>query len=114
MRLTVLGPGHPFRGGISRTTTSLVAALANRGHSLAYLTPRRQYPRLLFPGGDDRDPRACPELDCARAVLDPMNPLSWAETRRAAESDRADAWVIRSGAGAPSGQPHSATMGKRP
>ena len=26
-RLTVFGPGHPFRGGIARTTTALVQAL---------------------------------------------------------------------------------------
>ncbi len=94
MRLLVLGPGHPFRGGIARTTTELVRALAARGHELRFLTPRRQYPPWLFPGAGDRDPAACPRLDCAEAALDPLNPLAWPRGRRRARAVAAEAWVL--------------------
>jgi glycosyltransferase involved in cell wall biosynthesis len=94
MRLTVFGPGHPYRGGIARTTTDLVAALEARGHELLFLTPRRQYPKGIFPGGDDRDPDACRRLDCAEAALDPLQPLSWPGSKRRALGHQAEAWIL--------------------
>jgi glycosyltransferase involved in cell wall biosynthesis len=96
MRLVVLGSGHPFRGGVARTTTELVRALEARGHQVRFLTPRRQYPGWLFPGADDRDPEACPRLVCAEAVLEPLNPLAWSASRRRALAVAADAWVVPS------------------
>jgi glycosyltransferase involved in cell wall biosynthesis len=94
MRLIVFGSGHPYRGGVARTTTDLVSALESRGHDTLFLTPRRQYPKWLFPGASDRDPDACRRLDCAEARLDPLQPLSWPSSRRRAEDYRADAWIL--------------------
>jgi len=94
MRLIVFGSGHPYRGGVARTTTDLVSSLVARGHRVHFLTPRRQYPDWLFPGGGDRDPDACPKLDCADQVLDPLNPLSWPASKRLALALDGDAWVV--------------------
>jgi glycosyltransferase involved in cell wall biosynthesis len=94
MRLTVFGPGHPYRGGIARTTTDLVRTLEERGHDVLFLTPQRQYPRWLFPGADDCDPDACPRLDCAEAILEPLQPLSWPGSRDRALAHDAAAWVL--------------------
>jgi len=94
MRLTVFGSGHPYRGGIARTTTDLVDALEARGHEVLFLTPRRQYPSWLFPGAGDRDPDACRRLDCAEVMLDPLQPFSWPGSRRRALEHDADAWVL--------------------
>ena len=94
MRLIVFGPGPPFRGGVARTTTELVRSLQARGHEVHFLAPQRQYPRWLFPGRSDLDRDACSRLDCAAAVLDPLNPLSWVESRRKALALAGDAWII--------------------
>lgn len=94
MRLTVLGPGFPFRGGIARTTTELVRALDELGNDVRFLTPSRQYPAWLYPGGSDLDPAACPALDCAKAVLDPFDPFAWRAARRAAGVGDPDAWIL--------------------
>ncbi|MCU0302687.1 MAG: glycosyltransferase family 4 protein [Thermoanaerobaculales bacterium] len=94
MRLTVFGPGYPFRGGIASTTTRLVGALTARGHEVLFLTPSRQYPRWLYPGISDRDPEACPPVAGARPLIDPFNPVGWRRVRRTAEAHEADAWVI--------------------
>ena len=95
MRLVVLGPGHPFRGGIATTTTAAVASLRARGHEVSFLTPRRQYPAWLFPGrGGGRDPEACPLLPGSEAVLDPVFPPAWPRARRAAQGAGADAWLL--------------------
>lgn len=94
MRLVVLGPGYPFRGGIARTTTDLVLALRERGHDVHFVTPRRQYPRWFYPGGDDRDPDACRQVDGAVRLLDPLRPLAWPDARRQVTALSADAWLF--------------------
>lgn len=94
MRLIVFGSGHPYRGGVARTTTDLVQNLEARGHHVHFLTPRRQYPCWLFPGASDRDPDACLQLDCAVRCLDPLNPLSWPGSRRRALALDGDAWIV--------------------
>jgi glycosyltransferase involved in cell wall biosynthesis len=94
MRLTVFGPGYPFRGGIARATTELVSTLENRGHQVLFLTPRRQYPQWLYPGISDRDPEACRSLDCAAPVLDPLDPRTWRSARRRAREHDADGWIV--------------------
>jgi glycosyltransferase involved in cell wall biosynthesis len=93
-RLTVFGPGHPFRGGIARTTTELVRALAARGHDVLFLSARRQYPRWVYPGVSDRDADACPPLEGALPVLDPFDPTGWWAARRLAVEHAADAWML--------------------
>ena len=94
MRLTVFGSGHPYRGGIARTTTDLVQTLQARGHDMLFLTPRRQYPKWLFPGASDRDPDACRRLECAEVMLDPLQPFSWQGSRRRALEHEADVWIL--------------------
>ncbi len=94
MRLTVFGPAFPFRGGIASTTTALVLALKDRGHDVQFLTPRRQYPRVLFPGTDDRDPEACPQVAGAEALFAPLEPWTWQGARRRALEFGADAWIL--------------------
>ena len=94
MRLTVFGPGFPLRGGIATTTTALVQALEGRGHQVQFLTPSRQYPRWLYPGADERDPEACPQIDAAQALFAPLEPWTWPRARRQALEFNADAWII--------------------
>ncbi len=94
MRIVVCGPAHPFRGGIATTTTAMVEALRGRGHAVGFLTPARQYPRLLYPGGDVRDPEACAPVGGARAVFAPFEPWTWPGMRKAAREFGADAWIL--------------------
>ncbi len=94
MRLVVLGPGHPFRGGIAATTTELVRTLCQRGHDVEFLTPRRQYIGGLYPGADDRDPEACAPLPCAERCLEPMWPPAWPRMRGRAVAADGAVWII--------------------
>lgn len=81
-RLALVGPSWPFRGGIARTTTELAAELERRGSLAAFLTPRRQYPAWLYPGGGDRDPAACPRLGVAQPCFAVLEPWTWARAGR--------------------------------
>lgn len=78
MRITLIGPAYPFRGGVSQHTT-LLGHYLRRVHEVDFISFRRQYPKLLFPGKTDRDPSRVPDREPCAYLLDPMNPMSWAD-----------------------------------
>lgn len=82
MRIAVVGPVHPYRGGIAHFTEMTVEVLAQRGHEVHPVSFSRQYPELLFPGKTQFEPDADPP-DAVRntpRVLDSINPVSWFRT----------------------------------
>ena len=105
MRLALIGPSAPLRGGIAQYHDRLARALATSGHVVQRLSFRRLYPRLLFPGRTQYEsvspaPRtdaatgagaaALSLLTPAEVLLDSIGPRSWAAVaRRAASADAA-------------------------
>lgn len=76
MRISLVGPVYPYRGGIAHHTSLLAKHLGAR-HAVQLISFRRQYPRWMFPGQTDRDPSAVPLQSNASYLLDPFNPLTW-------------------------------------
>jgi glycosyltransferase involved in cell wall biosynthesis len=74
-RVAIVGPVYPFRAGVAYCTTRLAEELHADVISFA-----RQYPKRLYPGGDDIDP-TLPRADAA-FILDILNPLTWLRARR--------------------------------
>lgn len=85
MKICLLGPAPPLRGGISHYNQQLALALADR-HEVTLISFSRQYPALLFPGRTQFDPGPSPQALIAEPLLDSINPLSWLRAgRRIAE-----------------------------
>lgn len=85
MRIALLGPLHPWRGGIAQYLGLLGEALQPRAE-VRGVTFTRQYPEFLFPGSSQRDPDAPAPGFPVKPLLDSIGPLSWRRT--AAELDR--------------------------
>lgn len=95
MRICVVGPTYPFRGGIAHYTTLLVRHLRAAGHTAPLFSFTRQYPRWLFPGKSDRDPSDTPlRVDC-EYILDPSNPLTWLRLYRRVRAEHPDLLVLQ-------------------
>lgn len=94
-KMVIVGPVHPFRGGIAHFTTSL-ANTAARAHSVEVLSFRRLFPKILYPGGSDQDPSRSPfGLECpAEYALDSLNPLTWLAAARRIASRPPDFVVV--------------------
>ncbi|TMQ59710.1 MAG: glycosyltransferase [Candidatus Eisenbacteria bacterium] len=95
MKVAILGPTYPHRGGIAHYTTLLARALAGR-HDLAMISFARLYPGLLFPGTTQFDtstiriePPVRPE-----PILDSLNPLSWLRAGARLRAIAPDALVV--------------------
>jgi glycosyltransferase involved in cell wall biosynthesis len=50
VRIALVGPAHPYKGGGARHTTELAHRLAAAGHDVIIESWRAQYPRRLYPG----------------------------------------------------------------
>lgn len=88
MKVALLGPVQPYRGGIAHYTTSLFGALSDAGHDVAIYNFTRQYPDFLFPGKSQKDVTAAAFEVPNERVVDTLNPLSWLRTaRRIARTD---------------------------
>ncbi len=90
MRITLIGPAFPWRGGIPLLVTDLAHRLTAAGHRVTLRTWTRQGPARLLPA--QRHPLATPESGIYPTICDPLswrNPAHWrrAGRRSAAESE---------------------------
>jgi len=93
MKIAVLGPGWPWRGGIARFQSLMAQELATE-HQIKIFSFKNQYPALIFPGKAQKDftqPR--PELVCDD-VLTPYNPFSWLAAARKIAAWKPDILII--------------------
>lgn len=90
MKITVLGPAHPYRGGLASIMETMARTFAGRGHSVDVVTFTRQYPEFLFPGKSQTVDTPPPsDLRIERAV-DTVNPFNWLSVGRRLRRERPD------------------------
>ncbi len=84
LRVAVVGPTHPYKGGIAAHTTTLAHELAAAGHDVTLVSWSHLYPSKLYPGEQavpdgapdvEPFPRSIPALSWAR-------PDTWVRTGR--------------------------------
>ena len=80
MKIVIIGPAYPFRGGIADTNESMCRELQRKGHKTVIYTFTMQYPELFFPGKTQysADPR--PENLLIKEKINSVNPLNWIQT----------------------------------
>jgi glycosyltransferase involved in cell wall biosynthesis len=94
LRIGIVGPTFPYRGGVAHYTTLLVQHL-RQTHQICLYSYRRQYPRFLFPGNTDPDPsRQGLQADC-EYLLDPFYPWTWWRTFNRIRQARPDLLILQ-------------------
>ena len=95
-RIAVVGPAHPYRGGIAHFNEMTMRGLAGRGHDVRAITFTRQYPEALFPGRTQFAEGSPPEgVPRAERIIDTLNPLTWWRTARRIEQVAPDAVLFQ-------------------
>lgn len=79
MHFALIGPVHPFRGGIAHFNTQLALAL-EKEHQVSVISYKRLFPKFLYPGKSVFDPSLeTPKLS-AHYWLDSISPINWRQT----------------------------------
>lgn len=95
MKITILGPAHPLRGGIAALNERLAKQLATEGHDVNIVSFSLQYPKFLFPGktqfSDDTVVFSFP----VTAEINSVNPLNWLKTGRKIQKAQPDLVIVR-------------------
>ncbi|HEU4388057.1 MAG TPA: glycosyltransferase, partial [Blastocatellia bacterium] len=72
MRVSIVGPAHPLRGGIATHVYLVHNELIQRGHEVQVISFKWLYPRLLFPGKTTEDTSRLAFNVNARPLLTPL------------------------------------------
>ncbi len=87
MKTVLIGPVYPYRAGIAYCTTRLAQEIG-----ADVISFKRQFPKFLYPGGDDVDP-TLPRAE-GRFLLDVINPLTWIRTGLLLRREQPDAVIF--------------------
>ena len=90
MKITILGPAHPYRGGLASIMEIMARTFQRRGNEVDIKTFTLQYPSLLFPGKSQTVSTPPPaDLHICRCV-NTVNPSNWVRIGRRICRERPD------------------------
>ena len=96
LRIVLVGPMYPFRGGIAHLSETMASGLASRGHEVHAITFSRQYPALLFPGRTQYESGPVQKSTLkAEQLVDSVHPCTWWKTARRIQALKADRVIFR-------------------
>jgi len=75
--VTILGPAHPFRGGIASFNERLAQEFNRSGWKTKIYTYTTQYPKIIFPGKDQFSSDPKPDGLSIERTFSTINPMSW-------------------------------------
>lgn len=81
-KLIIVGPAHPYRGGIAAFSERMAEEFLKMGHSVSLLTFTLQYPGLLFPGKTQYSESPCPQGLSITRLISSINPFTWIKAAR--------------------------------
>lgn len=95
MKIRILGPAHPYRGGIAKFNEVLAASFAAEGHDVKIVNFTLQYPSFLFPGRTQYTRMAAPEGLVIERRINSVNPLNWPIVGRDIAREKPDLVILR-------------------
>ncbi|MDB5233846.1 MAG: glycosyl transferase family 1, partial [Hymenobacter sp.] len=95
MKVVIIGPAYPLRGGLATYNERLARAFQEAGDDVRIVTFSLQYPDFLFPGQTQFSTEAGPTDLRIEVSLNSVNPWSWWRVGRQLRADRPDVVVFR-------------------
>ena len=77
MKVVIISPAYPHRGGIAHFTALLFRKLKERGHDVHIISFKRQYPSLFFPGKTQFENGKQTISTQSHPVIDSIGPGTW-------------------------------------
>jgi D-inositol-3-phosphate glycosyltransferase len=95
MKIIIISPAHPLRGGIAASSERLALELQSLGHEVVMYSFSLQYPSFLFPGKTQYTESAAPVSLNIKTTINSINPLTWLRTGWLIAKERPDLVITR-------------------
>ncbi|MFO8086918.1 MAG: glycosyltransferase [Bacteroidales bacterium] len=89
MKIIIVGPAHPLRGGIANFTERLALEFQKEQDNVEILSFSLQYPSFLFPGKTQFTDKPKPDMSI-HTRINSVNPFSWFRSGRWLRKQQAD------------------------
>ena len=94
-KVIIIGPAHPYRGGIANFNNSLADAFFKNGDDIEILSFKLQYPSFLFPGKTQYESSDPPKNIKIKSIINSINPFNWFNVAREINRKNPDFVIIR-------------------
>jgi len=95
VKIIVLSPAHPLRGGIAASSERLAQEFQTEGHEVVVYSFSLQYPSFLFPGKTQFTDDPPPSGLLIKTCLNSINPFNWLIVARAIAREQPDHVIVR-------------------
>src|SRR3989304_3686515 len=95
LKIIIVGPAHPLRGGLSAYNERLAKTFQQQGHEVCIYTFCLQYPGFLFPGKTQYSDTPPPKGLKIAALINSINPFNWIKVGMAIRKTKPDFIIIR-------------------
>jgi len=95
MRVSIIGPAYPLRGGIAHHVYWIQRQLTDRDHIVQVVSFRKLYPSMFFPGTTELDSSRLRFDAGALPILTPLNPATWLRAFKRLKSFAPDVVVFQ-------------------
>lgn len=95
MKIVIVGPAFPLRGGIADFNEALALAFQEQGHEIKLFSFYYQYPSILFPGKSQKAEGESTTGLSIQSSISSINPLSWLKTARLIKKEKPSIVIIR-------------------
>ena len=96
LKIFIVGPAYPLRGGLATFDELFCEALVNDGHKAEIISYTLQYPNFLFPGSTQYDKTGkAPEGIKIHSKINSVNPLNWLSVGKFIRNENPDLIIIR-------------------
>ena len=95
IKIAIVGPAHPYRGGLASIMESMAREFQSRGSEVDILTFTLQYPKILCPGKSQTVDTPPPTDLNIRRRVSTINPLSWISVGRELKLMRPDIVLMK-------------------
>ena len=94
MKIVIVGPSYPYRGGIAAFTDRLATEFASENVDVEVFTFTLQYPSFLFPGKTQYSDAKAPEGFPIARKVNSINPLNWIKVGKELRRMKPDAVIF--------------------
>ena len=96
MKIFIIGPAYPLRGGLAQFNEHLCRIMNKEGHDVQIISYSLQYPNFLFPGSTQYETSGkAPEDITIHTKINTVNPFNWIAVARFIKKQKPDAIIFR-------------------